>query len=167
MNPITIAAIERQIEDLIASYPELAEDETLRADMIDGETDATKILSRIVNRMREAEEMVSAIIKRKNDLDARAARFDRQAEAMRSLAFRIMDAAQVRKMPLPEATLSIRAVPPSVLISDASQIPAEFIVTKTEERPDRQKIKEALQEGREVPGAILSNGGSTLAVKLK
>lgn len=167
MNPLNITQIEREIESLIASYPELAEDENLRADMIDGETEATAILSRIVNRMQEAEAMVAAIIKRKNDLDARAARFDRQADAMRSLAFRIMQAANLRKMPLPEATLSIRVNPPSVVINDESQIPAEFTITKTETRVDRAKLKEALKDGATVPGACLSNGSETISIRVK
>lgn len=166
-NPIEVSALERQIEDLIASYPELAEDETLRADMIDGETDAAKILSRVVNRMQEAEAMCRAIVARKNDLDARHARFERQSDAMRSLAFRIMTAAQVRKMPLPEATLSISTRPAALMISEATQIPAEFTVTKTEVRPDREKIKEALKAGAQIPGAYLTNGSETLSVRSK
>jgi hypothetical protein len=167
MNPLNIAALERQIEDLIASYPELAEDETLRADMIDGETDATKILSRVVNRMQEADAMCAAIVKRKNDLDARHARYERESDAMRSLAFRIMNAANVRKMPLPEATLSISTRPPAVMINDLGQIPAGFTVTKTEVKPDREKIRLALKEGQEVPGAYLTNGSETLSVRVK
>jgi len=166
-NPLTVAALERQIEDLIASYPELAEDETLRADMVSGSTDAEEILSKVVDRMQTAEAMVSAITARKNDLDARKSRYEREAEAMRSLAFRIMNAANLRKMPLPEATLSIRSVAPSVTITDASQLPSEFVVTKTETRPDRQKIKEALQEGKIIPGACLSNGGETISIRVK
>jgi len=166
-NPLDIAALEREIENLIASYPELAEDETLRADMIAGSTQSEEVLSKVVNRMQEAEAMVSAIIKRKNDLDARAARFDRQADAMRALAFRIMQAANLRKMPLPEATLSIRVNPPSVVISDESQIPAEFTITKTETRIDRAKLKEALKDGATVPGACLSNGSESLSVRSK
>jgi hypothetical protein len=165
MNPLTVAALERQIEDLIASYPELAEEETLRADVIEGETDATKILSRVVNRMQEADAMCAVIVKRKNDLDSRQARYERESEAMRSLAFRIMTAAGQRKMPLPEATLSISTRPPALAISDATQLPAEFTVTKTETRPDREKIKEALKAGQEVPGAYLTNGSETLSVR--
>lgn len=167
MNPIQISALERQIEDLIASYPELAEDETLRADMIDGETDAAKILSRVVNRMQEADAMALAIVQRKNALDARHARYERESDAMRALAFRIMNAANVRKMPLPEATLSISTRAPALMISDATQLPAEFTVTKTETRPDREKIKEALKAGQEVPGAYLTNGSETLSVRSK
>lgn len=166
-HPLNVAQIEREIENLIASYPELAEDETLRADMIAGSTQAEEVLSKIVDRMQEAETMASAIAKRINDLDARQKAFDRRGDAMRKLAFRIMEAASLRKMPLPEATLSIRAVAPSVMINDLAQIPAEFTITKTETRPDRDKIKDALKAGQEVPGACLTNGGATLAVKVK
>lgn len=165
MNPLNVAQIEREIENLIASYPEMAEDETLRADMIEGSTDATAILSKIVDRMQEAETMAAAIQKRVNDLDARQKAFDRRGDAMRSLAFRIMTAANLRKMPLPEATLSIRAVPRSLAINDESQIPAEFTRTKTE--LDRGKIKQALLDGAEIPGAHLTNGSETLSVRIK
>jgi hypothetical protein len=167
MNPIAIAALEREIDDLLRAYPELTEDETLRADVIEGQTDATKVLSTLVYRMQDAEMMASALAQRGNDLNARQAAFDRKGDAMRKLILRIMETSQIRKMPLPEATLSIRSVPPSVTITDASQLPEEFTVTKTETRPDRQKIKEALQEGREIPGAVLSNGSETLSVRSK
>ncbi len=167
MNPLTVAALERQIEDLIASYPELAEDETLRADMISGSTDAEEILAKVVDRMMEAESMVEAIRKRVRDLEARGVAFDRRSDAMRALALRIMNAAQTRKVPLPEATLSIRAVPPAVMINDWTQIPPEFTVTKTEVKPDREKIRLALKEGREIPGAYLTNGSETLSVRVK
>lgn len=164
-HPIEVAQIEREIENLIASYPELAEDETLRADMIAGSTQAEEVLSKIVDRMQEAEAMASAIAKRVNDLSARQNAFDRRGDAMRALAFRIMNAANVRKMPLPEATLSIRAVAPSLAIEDESKIPAEF--TKTETKIDRAKIKEALKAGAVVPGACLTNGSETISIRVK
>jgi len=165
MNPLNIALIEREIENLIASFPELADDETLRADMIAGSTEAEEVLSKIVDRMQEAETMASAIAKRVNDLNARGASFDRRGDAMRALALRIMNAAQLRKMPLPEATLSIRVNPPSVIIHDETEIPDDF--TKFEIKIDRTKIKEALKAGQIVPGASLSNGSESLSVRVK
>lgn len=165
MNTLEIAHLEREIENLIASYPELAEDETLRADMVAGSTDAEAILSRIMDRMQEAETMAFAIQKRINDLDARQKAFDRRGEAMRALALRVMTAAQLRKMQLPEATLSIRVNPPSVVIHDESEIPSEF--TRAEIKIDRAKIKEALKAGQIVPGASLSNGSESLSVRVK
>lgn len=167
MNPLTISALERQIEDLIAAYPELAEDETLRADMISGSTNAEETLSKIVFRMQAAEARVEACSKHISLLSGRQASHEREAEAMRALAFRLMNACQQRKMKLPEATLSISTRPPALMISDATKLPPEFTVTKTETRPDREKIKEALKAGQEVPGAYLTNGSEVLAVRSK
>ena len=42
-----------------------------------------------------------------------------------------------------------------VSIPDESLIPKEFMVTKTEEKPDKVAIKKALKEGKEVRGAFL------------
>lgn len=60
-------------------------------------------------------------------------------------------------------TFSLRAKPPSVEITDESAIPVEykhitFTVSKT-------LVKEALEQGTDVPGADLSIGGYCLVVK--
>lgn len=165
MQTLNAIQIEREITALLSDFPELAEDEALRADVIEGQTGATAVLSRVVNRMHEAEMMAAAVAKRISDLQTRLSFFERIAVAMRALAMRIMEAANLRRMMLPEATLSIRVTPPAVIISDESQIPAEFVRTKT--IPDRARIKEALQSGAHVPGAALSNGGASLSVRIK
>lgn len=165
MHALNVVEIEREIERLLIDYPELTEDETLRADMIDGETDAKAVLSRVVSQMHEAKMMSAAIAKRISDLQPRQVSFDRRADAMRDLAMRIMDAANLRKMMLPEATLSVRTTPPSVVISDESLIPAQYKKTKME--ISRTALREALQAGVEIPGAALSNGGASLSVRTK
>lgn len=165
MNPLTINQIEREIENLIASFPELADDETLRADVVEGQTDAPAILARIVDRMLDAEAMASAIKTRIECLESRQKKFDRQGDAMRVLALRIMNAAQVRKMPLPDATLSISTRPGSVMITDQTALPSRFLRTRME--PNKTAIKEALEQGEQVPGAFLANGAETLSVRAK
>lgn len=156
--------IEAQIDALIAAYPELAEDEELRADMLDGETDLRALLSRIVGKIREASAFVEAIKTQRDHLSDRQARYKRREEAMRSLAHRLMDAARTRKMELPEATLSVRAVPPSVQIVDENTIPDVY--AKLVRQIDKAAVKDALKAGETVPGAALSNGGETLSVRL-
>ena len=73
-----------------------------------------------------------------------------------------MEETGVRKIELPECTLSLLSVPPSVIIIDESLLPDDFctIVRK----PDRKSIKAALEDG-EVPGAMMSNGGTALSVR--
>jgi hypothetical protein len=162
MTPLDIARIEAEIGWLLSEYPELAEDETLRRDMIEGSTDALNILSRIETRRQEADAMWRAIADRISELMARQARFTRQSDAMRRLAHRIMDAAQLRKVQLPEATLSVRSVPPKVDVYDPDALPESAWRIRRE--IDKTKVKELLNEGP-VAGARLTNGSETLSIR--
>jgi len=164
MNPLDATRVTLEIERLLAEYPELADDEALRADMIEGSTDAFAVLSRIVATMREATATVAAIKIQADALWSRAERFERREKAMRALAQRIMEAANIRKAELPEATLSIRAVAPSLVITDESALPDWAWRVKRE--LDRTAIKERVKAGDFVPGAEMNNGGSTLSVRV-
>lgn len=156
--------IEREIATLIEAYPELAEDETLRADMLEGATNIKDVLAAVVDTMQSAKSMRDAIKARTKELSERAARFDRREEAMRVLAERIMRVADLRKVELFDATLSIRATPQAVVITAEEDLPDSFWrVTKS---PDKTAIKEALKAGQFVPGACLSNAGETISVRV-
>jgi len=99
-------------------------------------------------------------------MDALKSRKDRlklRKEALRKLMHRIMSAAGLRKVHLPEATLSVRAVPPSVIVADEGAIPAAYL--KTTVAVDKAALAEALKSGKRIPGAMLSNGGETLSVR--
>src|SRR3989304_4693464 len=115
--------IRQQISNLLTSYPELAEDEQLRADMIEGETDAQAFLTKIVRKIEDAEALCEGTAARIKELSERKARFERRQEALRDLAHKIMSAADLRKIELAIATLSIRTVPPKVIIIDEAALP--------------------------------------------
>ncbi len=66
--------VRTQIQSLIAAYPELEEDATLLADMLDGETDLYRVLEKLLNERREAETMASAVQEREGDLSERRKR---------------------------------------------------------------------------------------------
>jgi hypothetical protein len=157
--------IRRAVAALLIEYPELAEDEDLRRDVIEGETDAFETLSVVLGDVRNAQTLQAAIRERIEALRSRLARFERREEFSRKLLMRIMEAATLRKAVLPEATLSIRPAPPALRIIEESFIPAEFWRVKRE--PDGQKIKAALKAGADVPGAALSNAADTLAILCK
>lgn len=164
MNALDATRVTLEIERLLAEYPELAEDEALRADMIEGSTDAFAVLDRIIATMREATATVAAIKIQADALWSRAERFERREKAMRALAQRIMEAANIRKAERPEATLSIRAVAPSLVITDESALPDWAWRVRRE--PDKATIKDRVKAGEFVPGAEMSNGGATLSVRV-
>jgi hypothetical protein len=96
---------------------------------------------------------------------ARQQRFEQRGEAYRMLAFRLMTQADVRKLVLPQATLSIRAGQPRVIITDEARLPPDCVRVRTE--PDKVRIKDRLARGERVDGAELSNSEPTLAVRIK
>ena len=95
----------------------------------------------------------------------RQSRFDRRDEAIRDLMLKLLQTAHLKKLEIPECTLSVRLGVPKVIIVDEAQIPDEFCRIKRE--PNRTKIKDELSQFKPVPGATLSNAEDTLAVRIK
>lgn len=157
-------SVRQEIARLMLTYPELSEDEVLRADMIEGATNVHEFLSYVVRRIGERQALASGIADYAKDIGERKARVERSVEALRELSFKIMNDAKLRKIELPEATLSVRAVPPKVIITDEENLPD--IACKFKREPDKTKIKELLATGT-VPGAEMSNGSETLSIRIK
>ncbi|RRY11378.1 hypothetical protein EGJ58_06865 [Brucella anthropi] len=158
-----VTVLEREFADLVAAYPELAEDEELRADTIEGETDAYRVLGKIIAIERDANTMLLAIGERAKDLAARKDRYTRRKDAMRALLLRLLKAANLNRVSLPEATVSIGKGRSGVEIVDESLLPDNVVKLKRE--PDKTAIKAALDAGEDVPGAALRVGGETITVR--
>lgn len=164
MSNIYLDSIElrQQIDALLIQFPELQEDEVLRADTFEAETNIDAVLARLISMAGEAGSMVEAIKIRAQALSDRKGRFERREEAMRSLIQKIMERAELTKKQLPEATLSISFRKPAPIVIDETQLPDEFC--KFKRSPDLTKIKEA---GTLPPGCSMSNGKNVLTVRTK
>lgn len=160
---ISIADVQRQVAELLAACPELLDDDDLRADTLEGETDLYELLARLTAVTLNAKAQEAAIKARVEALTQRRDAARNRQDRLRSLIQHLMGEAGLRKVTLPEATLSIGKVAPSVIITDEDQIPAGFV--KVETRIDKAAIKAALKDGLEVAGACLSNGGESLTVR--
>jgi hypothetical protein len=154
------------IEGLIRDYPELAEDEILRLDMLEGTTDFKEILTELFRRADDGKMLADAVTLRIDELTERRARFVRRVEAMRELMLRALQSANLKRVELAEATISQRTPPPQIVGDpDANTLPDEFVRIRRE--PNRTAIREALMAGREVAGCFLSNSPPGLLVKSK
>lgn len=158
--------IRQQIANLLLQWPELQEDEVLRADMVEGETEAFDFLRIIERERQEAAAMAGALAENIAQIGLRQERFERREKAMRVLAFKIMEAADLRKAELPEATYSIRNGQQK-LVGDipADHVPEQYRRVKIE--VDRAAIKDALKNGSVIPGFELSNAEPSLSVRTK
>jgi len=153
----------RQIENLLIQFPELAEDDVLRADCVEGETDAHKFLGAIEMQRREAVAQHDALDQLIASLSGRQERFARREQAIRGLMFRVLEAANIRKIELPCSTLSIRKGVPRVIITDDALISRNLCRTVVE--PNKAKIRELLMAGQIVAGAELSNAEDFLSIR--
>ena len=162
---LDVKAVRDQITALLLSYPELADDEVLRTDMIEGTTSTFEFLSKIVRLIGDNEALYRGTLDYIKELKARVERLTRRDDALRSFIFKIMTSADLAQVPLPEATLSIRAGQPKVIITDEHLIPDLYVRIKRE--PDKIRIKEVLLSGGVISGAEMSNAEPTLALRIK
>ena len=145
-----------QITALLLANSELADDEVLREDMIEGTTTTFEFLSKIVRMIGDNTTLADATCDYIAELQARRDRFTRRNDALRSFIFKIMSSADLQKVQLPEATLSIRTGQPKVILTgDDVWLPDAYVRIKRE--PNKTAIKDALLSGAVIPGATLSN----------
>lgn len=155
-----------EIQNLILQYPDLGEDEILRADTLEGQTDLKAVMTELFRAADENKTMVEAIGLRLNELTARRSRLNRRVEFVRDLMLKILQASDLRKIELAEATLSQRKGQPQIIGEpNAEQLPDDLC--KISREPDRKKIRDALLSDREVPGCTLSNGPPSLAINAR
>ena len=157
--------LEREVVSLLETYPELAADDELRADVLEGETDLEAVASRIVRRRNLARANVTGIKEVMGDLKERQDRFQRQEDAMKAMLKRILSLAGTDKLTLPEATISITKPRESVEVLDVDALPQGFFATIRQ--PDKKAIGEALKAGEAIPGAALTFGEAGVTIRSK
>jgi Siphovirus Gp157 len=145
-----------RIRNLMSDYPELSEDMELLEDTLEGETDAKYVLTRIVDEKLHADDMMHVLKIRAEAIKVRMARFSDKSDAMSELALTLLQVANLSKMELEEATVSIRKPLRKVEIVDEAEIPSQLMRVKSE--PDKAAIKKALEQQELVPGARLIDG---------
>ena len=155
----------KAIDDMLAAYPELLDDEELRADMLEAETSLPAIASKIVTARAERlayAEGLDGLIK---TLTERRDRWARGADGLKGLLLKLMATAKLPKLTLPEATISVTAGRSTVSIVDVEQLPqGAFALVR---QPDKSAIKAMIEAGDDVPGAALVTGENVLTIRQK
>lgn len=150
--------------DLLAEYPELADDVQALADTLDGISDAHDAVRSLIRGEREDKAMAAALGTVIGEYAARKSRIEARADRRREAALRLMQAMDERKIVAPEFTVSIRTVPPKADVYDEEALPETLWDYKTVRSLNRDRLKAALAAG-DVPGARLTNGAETIAVR--
>jgi uncharacterized phage infection (PIP) family protein YhgE len=152
-------------KSLLANYRDvIADDDEAREDAIEGETNLKEAIGAAVARVAEIDAMSEAIKTQADKLRSRRDRLENQAELLRAAIANAMQTAEIDKLELPSHTLTIKATPAKATITDEAAIPSKFFVPQ-DPKLSLKAVGDALKAGETVPGATLSNGGSTLQIR--
>lgn len=150
---------------LLAHHADVLGDDDAKAIAVETETTLHDAIGRALSRIRDCDLMADAIASHVDALKQRKERIARQSEALRTAVGVAMDVAQLTKVEHALGTVSVRAVPPKVQIIDEAAVPARFW-KPSDPKLDKKAVLDAIKQGEDVPGATLSNGSTTIAVKV-
>lgn len=166
--PLAVAAQnDRRLRDeLLDRWPTLADDEPALLDTLDGESDFDRQVGIALRMADEARMMAAGIAVRQEELTERKRRLEEREDAIRRAILTAMEIAGRTKITLPEATITVSRTAPQLLVPDDAAVgPGPWWVTPPP-KLSKSALKDAIVgEGRVVPGAYMSNGGSSLTVR--
>lgn len=145
--------------------PGLDFDEKLKLSTLEGETQLNEIVTALLNENENDEGVIEALKAQIEVRRDRKARFEHRIEARKQAIVSLMDAAALKKLPLPEATVSIRTLLPRPKVVDEEALPEAFTILVR--KPDTEAIAAAVENGASIPGVVMSNGGASLTVRRK
>ena len=155
--------LKNEIRRLIADYPELAEDQDLLADMLEGETDFAKVADWLLDCEARAACFQDALAARINDLQHRKLRYARQQAEAKAALQDLLNAAGLKKIERPEGTASVSKGRERVIVSDLDALPQGYYVTTR--KADLKAIKASFDAGETIPGAEVVRGDDYLTIR--
>lgn len=145
--------------------PDLELDEQLKLSTLEGETDLNEIVSMLLAENEDDEGNIGQVKAQIETRRERIARYERRIDTRRNAIVSLMDTAHLTKLPLPEATVTLRTLKAAPKVTDEEALPDDFC--KFVRKPDMEKIKDAFESGQPIPGVTITNGGASLTVRRK
>lgn len=142
------------------------DDMQLLLDMIEGETGFLEAVDAVLEARADNTAMIEAMAQREAELRARRQRFEMREETIRKALQRSLEATGLKKLQRPLATLSLGNRAPMAIVTNEALIPDSYKIPQPA-KLDRRMLLEALRGGVNVPGAALSNGGTSLTIRSK
>jgi hypothetical protein len=139
------------------------DEETVR-DTIEGETGLHEAIANAVAILTDTEVMAEGLRAKIKEFLARLARYDARVDFTRSAIEQAMVIGELKKLELPDCTLSLSNRAPGLVITDEARVPSVF----WKQPPpvlDKAALKAALKDKQDVPGASLSNGSVSFTVR--
>jgi hypothetical protein len=152
--PIRIDLVTREIAQIADELRDLCvDDERLFLDMLTGESSIEDVMRALLNQEERERGIADALTVQMAERKARRDFAERRIEKVREGLLRVMKAAGLDKLQLPEATISVRPVAANLVVNDPDAVPAEY--QRLKPSPDMAAIKEAF-DGSDNPPNWLS-----------
>lgn len=162
-----IAKVQRDLEAAKVLREQIAQladgDEDFVRDTLEGETDLEGIIRSLLAGIGLDEAMAEGIDAFAKELATRKERLASRAKLKRTLICTALEIAGRKTIETNVGTVTLSAVKPKAIVNEEADIPAEFFKPQPP-KLDQAALSAALREGREVPGAVLSNGGNTIRI---
>lgn len=142
----------------------IQDDSQLAHDMVEGETDFFEAVQKALDEIGEYEIIASGCAEQIAKLTERKSRAAEGAKRLKGLIDQAFQIAGIRKHTFPTATLSLKAVPSKLIISDEYAIPAKYW-RQPDPVIDKKALFDAIKAGEAVQGASKSNGGTTIQIR--
>lgn len=159
LTKIQVSAVAAMLRDMVD------EDEQLYLDTLEGETDLYEWVTRLLDRIEDEEGTQAKLCEQIDARKERAARSTNRVKAHREAIMALLECANLDKLTLPEATVSVHKVPPKPIVVDEAALPDELC--RFSRKPDMAAIKAEVEAGRAVSGVSFDNGGTSLTVRRK
>jgi hypothetical protein len=133
-------------------------------DAIEGETSINEIIAALAEADGEDDAILEGIAEYQKKIAERKSRIENRQDTRRALIASAMELAELKKLETPAGTVSLKATASKTIITDESQIPSDYFETPPP-KLNKTAVSAALKEGRDIPGATLSNGGKTIQIR--
>lgn len=131
---------------------------------VESETNFVEAVDKALKEIDDAQALVLGIEAMGAQLEERRTRYDGRIKKLKEAICLAMQVGEVQKLERPSATLSLKRVPPGLVITDEKQIPMDYFV-RQDPRLDRKAVMAALKDKQDVPGCTLDNGSITIAFR--
>lgn len=142
----------------------IGEDTQFAADIVEGETHLHEAIDRAVQLLVDDTAAVTGLTQMIDGLTDRRERLQARIAIVRTALAIAMDQAGRKTYPHAAVTITLKAVPPSVMVTDEAAIPAQYFKPK-DPVLDKRALLTDLKAKKTIPGCTLSNGGNTLQLK--
>lgn len=175
-------------ESLLKSWKdEIADDDDLAEDLIEGETDLKELAAKVLNQFNRDGELIAGIGERESALKIRKARLKARQARLKAMLGIALTITGRKSLELPEATISKRKGTRKLEVTEESEIPSQYFkkqdpvldnagltaAIKALEAQHEAAVEAARVTGKEppefepIPGCQLTTGLPSVSIRNK